>query len=91
VLTESVVLVVGLIGLALAGRLLLAEPDRRVRLLTAGGAVAGFAVAFAIALATGRGALVGVALGALGAAVLALALLGQWLLIARLTKPRGRT
>ncbi|MGD9892688.1 MAG: hypothetical protein AB7U18_15495 [Dehalococcoidia bacterium] len=76
--TAAVVLIVGVLGLALAVFLLLREPDGRIRLAALVGAAGGFLLALLFALAFGQGGLEAVATATLGAAVLALALVVQW-------------
>ena len=80
-MSEIVVLLVGVAGLALAARLLAQEPDGRVRITSLIGAAAGFLLAFLIALIADKGVIVAVAIATVGAATLALVLIGQWLLI----------
>lgn len=89
-MSALVVLVIGLLGLALVGLLLAREPDGRVRVAGLGGVGGGFLLAFMIALAAGKGALAALAVGVLGAAVLALVLLGQWRLVRSLFARQGR-
>ena len=86
----TVVLVVGLAGLALVALLLVREPDARIRNATVAGTIGGFVVACGIALAAGKSLLVATATGALSAAALALVLLGQWRLIRALFARQGR-
>ena len=86
----AIVLVVGLVGLALVALLLVREPDARVRRAAIAGTIAGFLIAWAIALAAGKSLLVATATGALSAAALALVLIGQWLLIRALFARQGR-
>lgn len=73
-----VVLVIGLVGLALTALLILKEPDGKIRVAVATGAVGGFLIALLLAVALGRGTLEALATATLGAAVLALALVAQW-------------
>jgi hypothetical protein len=76
--TAGVVLIIGLVGLALAVYLLVREPDTRIRLAALAGAVGGFLLALLMALAFGQGGLEALATATVGAAVLALALIVQW-------------
>jgi hypothetical protein len=76
-----VVLLLGVAGLALTAALLAREPDTRIRVAAVAGAGAGFLLALFIALLAGKSLLVAVATATLGAAVLALVFIGQWLLI----------
>lgn len=78
---ETVVLLLGIAGLALTALLLAREPDVRIRIVALIGAPAGFVLAFLIALLAGKSAIVALAIATLGAATLALVLIGQWLLI----------
>jgi ABC-type phosphate/phosphonate transport system permease subunit len=85
-----IVLILGLAGLALVARLLIREPDMRVRVAAIGGAVGGFLLALALALAFGRDTLDSVATATLGAAVLPLTLIAQWRFIRSLFARQGR-
>lgn len=76
--TAGVVLIIGLVGLALAVFLLLRDPDGRIRLAALAGAAGGFLLALLLALAFGQNGLEALATATLGAAVLALALIVQW-------------
>ncbi len=87
-MSGAIVLVAGLIGLALAAWLVAREPDRRVRVAAIGGAAGGFLIALLLALLLGTSALGALATAVLGAAVLALALVGQWRLIRGLLRGR---
>ena len=88
--TATVVLIIGLVGLALAAWLLIREPDRRVRITSVVGAAGAFLCALLLALATGTGGLAAVATATLGAAVLALVLIGQWRFIRSIFARGGR-
>jgi hypothetical protein len=78
---ELIVSLVGIAGLTLTALLLAREPDARIRLVVLMGAPAGFVLACLIALLAGKSVIVALATATLGAATLALVLLGQWLLI----------
>jgi hypothetical protein len=73
-----VVLVIGLLGLALTALLIVKEPDAKIRVAMAAGAIGGFVIALLLAAALGRGTLEVLATATLSGAVLALALIGQW-------------
>jgi len=88
--TASVILAVGLLGLALAAWLLAHEPEARIRVAGAAGAAGGFLAALLLAMAAGIGALAAFATATLGAAVLALMLLGQWRFFRSLFARGGR-
>jgi len=88
--TASVILAIGLLGLALAAWLLVREPDTRVRVAGLAGAALGFLAALLLAIAAGTGALAALATATLGAAVLALMLLGQWRFFRSLFARGGR-
>jgi hypothetical protein len=85
---RAVVLVVALLGLALAAVWTMREPARSARLAAAGGAAGGFVIAWAVAVLAGKATLDALAIGLLGGAVLPLALLGQMRLIRALTARR---
>ena len=88
--TATVVLVIGLAGLALTAWLLIREPDMRVKITSVVGAAGAFLLALLVALATGTYGLAAVATATLGAAVLALVLIGQWRFIRSLFARSGR-
>ncbi len=84
-------LLLGVAGLALTASLLVREPDMRVRVAASLGAAAGLLVALLMALIAGKSVLVAVATATLGAATLALVLIGQWVLIRWVSNRRPAT
>ncbi len=87
-MARAVVLVLALLGWALAVVWTVREPARSARLAAVGGAVGGFVIAWAVAALAGKATLDALAIGLLGGAVLPLALLGQMRLIRALTARR---
>ncbi len=88
---EILVLLLGVAGLVLTASLLAREPDMRVRVAALLGAAAGLLVALLMALIAGKSVLVAVATATLGAATLALVLIGQWVLIRWVSNRRPAT
>lgn len=87
-MARTVVLVLALLGLALAVVWTVREPARSARLAALGGAAGGFVIAWAVAALAGKATLDALTIGLLGGAVLPLALLGQMRLIRALTARR---
>lgn len=88
-MTVWLALAVGILGLVLTAALLLRDHDRRFRRAGAIGAMLGFLLAFAVALALDKDALTALAIAAIGATVLALVLIGQWRLFRVLFAKQG--
>ena len=85
-----VLLILGAAGLVLTTLLLVRETDMRIRLVAVAGAIGGFLLALLLALAAGKSGLEALATAALGAAVLALVLVGQWRLFRGLVARQDR-
>lgn len=85
-----VTLLIGVAGLLLTARLVVREPDRRIRVAAPAGAVGGFLLAFLVTLALGKGMGAAIAVGVLGGAILPLALIGQWRLLRGLFARAGQ-
>jgi hypothetical protein len=89
-MSATIVLLIGLAGLAAVALLLVREPDRRVRVATIAGAAGGFLLALLLAIALGTDTWGALATATLGAAVLSLSLIGQWRLFRTLFARSGR-
>jgi hypothetical protein len=85
-----VILVLGVAGLVLVALLVLREPDARIRVAVTAAALGGFLVALLAGLAFVETVLAALATAAIGGAVLALALIGQWRFFRSLYARQGR-
>jgi hypothetical protein len=82
----GIVIAIALALLGIDALLYAQEPARSVRVAALAGGVGGFLAAFVVALLATESALVAFAIALLGAAVLALVLLGQMRLVRAITR-----